>query len=146
MSNTRSRSPPAAIPPVTNSTEFACTCQPTKGNPNWRCTPTRLGNRGTNICDFLDPIEVQHHRPYAVKPLPIPFLDIDCSGEVLAANTTYWLALAGSGYFPALTDSDDQQTNRSGWSIGNVAAISTAGSWSNLSSGTIPVEIWASKR
>ena len=104
------------------------------------------GEPGDAICDFLDPIEVQHHRPYAVKPLPIPFLDIDCSGEVLAANTTYWLALAGSGYFPALTDSDDQQTNRSGWSIGNVAAISTAGSWSNLSSGTIPVEIWASKR
>ena len=104
------------------------------------------GAPGDAICDFLDPIEVQHHRPYAVKPLPIPFLDIDCSGEVLAANTTYWLALAGSGYFPALTDSDDQQTNRSGWSIGNVAAISTAGSWSNLSSGTIPVEIWASKR
>ena len=105
------------------------------------------GEPGDAICDFLDPIEVQHHRPYAVKPLPIPFLDIDCSGEVLAANTTYWLALAGSGYFPALTDSDDQQTNRSGWSIGNVAAISTAGSWSNLSNGgTIPVEIWASKR
>ena len=104
------------------------------------------GEPGDAICDFLDPIEVQHHRPYAVKPLPIPFLDIDCSGEVLAANTTYWLALGGSGYFPALTDSDDQQTNRSGWSIGNVAAISTAGSWSNLSSGTIPVEIWASKR
>ena len=105
------------------------------------------GEPGDAICDFLDPIEVQHHRPYAVKPLPIPFLDIDCSGEVLAANTTYWLALAGSGYFPALTDSDDQQTNRSGWSIGNVAAISTAGSWSNLSNGgTIPVEIWASRR
>ena len=105
------------------------------------------GEPGDAICDFLDPIEVQHHRPYAVKPLPIPFLDIDCSGEVVAANTTYWLALAGSGYFPALTDSDDQQTNRSGWSIGNVAAISTAGSWSNLSNGgTIPVEIWASER
>ena len=107
------------------------------------------GEPGDAICDFLDPIEVQHHRPYAatVNPLPIPFLAIDCSGEVLAANTTYWLALAGSGYFPALTDSDDQQTNRSGWSIGNVAAISTAGSWSNLSNGgTIPVEIWASKR
>ena len=105
------------------------------------------GEPGDAICDFLDPIEVQHHRPYAVKPLPIPFLDIDCSGEVLAANTTYWLALAGSGYFPVLTDTDDQQTNRSGWSIGNVAAISTAGSWSNLSNGgTIPVEIWASKR
>ena len=107
------------------------------------------GAPGAIICDLLNPNKVQHHRPYAatVNPLPIPFLAIDCSGEVLAANTTYWLALAGSGYFPALTDSDDQQTNRSGWSIGNVAAISTAGSWSNLSNGgTIPVEIWASKR
>ena len=66
---------------------------------------------------------------------------------VLAANTTYWLTLEGVGYQPTYTDSDDQQTNRSGWLIGNVAAISTAGSWSNLSNGgTIPVEIWASKR
>ena len=117
-----------------------------QGEPELGLHANTSGEPGDAICDFLDPIEVQHHRPYAVKPLPIPFLDIDCSGEVLAANTTYWLALAGSGYFPALTDSDDQQTNRSGWSIGNVAAISTAGSWSNLSSGTIPVEIWASKR
>ena len=57
------------------------------------------GAPGDTICDFLDPIEVQHHRPYAVKPLPIPFLAIDCSDEVLAANNTYWLVLRGSGYF-----------------------------------------------
>ena len=105
------------------------------------------GVPGDAICDLPDPNKVQHHRPYAVKPLPVPFLATHCGGEVLAANTTYWLVLAGSGYFPVLTDSDDQQTNRSGWNIGNVAAISTAGSWSNLSNGgTIPVEIWASKR
>ena len=107
------------------------------------------GVRGNTICDFLDPIEVQHHRPYAaaVNPLPIPFLAIDCSDEILAADTTYWLVLGGSGYFPTLTDSDDQQTSRSGWTIGDVAAIQAAGSWSNLSNGgTIPVEIWASRR
>ena len=106
------------------------------------------GAPGAIICDLLDPNKVQHHRPYAaaVNPLPIPFLAIDCSGEVLAANTTYWLVLGGSGYFPVLTDSDDQQTSRSGWSIGDVAAIDATSSWNNLSNGgTIPVEIWASK-
>ena len=105
------------------------------------------GVPGDAICDLLDPNKVQHHRPYADNPLPIPFLAIDCSGKVLAANTTYWLVLGGSGYFPVLTDSDDQQTSRSGWTIGDVAAIDATSSWNNLSNGgTIPVEIWASRR
>ena len=105
------------------------------------------GTPGRDLCNLRNPYEVQHHRPYAVKPLPVLFLGTHCDQVVLAANTTYWLTLEGVGYQPTYTDSDDQQTNRSGWLIGNVAAISTAGSWSNLSNGgTIPVEIWASKR
>ena len=120
-----------------------------QGEPELALHVNTSGDPGTNICDFLDPNEVQHHRPYAVKPLPIPFLATHCASEVLAANTTYWLVLGGSGYHPAFTDSEDQQTSRSGWTIGNLAAgMQTDGSWRNLAStwGTIPVEIWASER
>ena len=78
--------------------------------------------------------------------LPVPFRAAHCGRDaVLAANTTYWLVLGGSDYFPALTDSDDQQTSRSGWTIGDVAAIKARGSWrNNNNNDTIPVEIWAS--
>ena len=89
---------------------------------------------------------MQHHRPYAAdNQLPVPFRAAHCGRDaVLATNTTYWLVLGGSDYFPALTDSDDQQTSRSGWTIGDVAAIKAIGSWRNNNNGTIPVEIWAS--
>ena len=105
------------------------------------------GTPGRDPCNLRNPYEVQHHRPYAVKPLPVLFLGTHCDHVVLAANTTYWLTLEGAGYQPTYTDSDDQQTSRSGWLIGNVAVNKTSGSWSNLSNGgTIPVEIWASRR
>ena len=105
------------------------------------------GTPGRALCNLRNPYEVQHHRPYAVKPLPVLFLGTDCDQVVLAAYTTYWLTLEGAGYQPTYTDSDDQQTSRSGWLIGNVAVNKTSGSWSNLSNGgTIPVEIWASRR
>ena len=105
------------------------------------------GTPGRALCNLRNPYEVQHHRPYAVKPLPVLFLGTHCDHVVLAANTTYWLTLEGAGYQPTYTDSDDQQTSRSGWLIGNVAVNKTSGSWSNLSNGgTIPVEIWASRR
>ena len=102
------------------------------------------GAPGAIICGFRDPNKVEHHRPYAVNPLPVSFLAENCIRDALAANTTYWLVLGGSGYFPALTDSDNQQTSRSGWTIGDVAAIKASGSWSNNNNDTIPVEIWAS--
>ena len=105
------------------------------------------GTPGRDPCNLRNPYEVQHHRPYAVKPLPVFFLGTHCDHVVLAASTTYWLTLEGAGYQPTYTDSDDQQTSRSGWLIGNVAVNKTSGSWSNLSNGgTIPVEIWASRR
>ena len=105
------------------------------------------GTPGRDPCNLRNPYEVQHHQPYAVKPLPVFFLGTHCDHVVLAAYTTYWLTLEGAGYQPTYTDSNDQQTSRSGWLIGNVAVNKTSGSWSNLSNGgTIPVEIWASRR
>ena len=143
----RSRSPRAIIPAVTtNWTEFACTCLRHEGKPELTLHVNTSGLPGDGICDLLEPNKVQHHRPYAAdNHLPVPFRAAHCGRDaVLATNTTYWLVLGGSDYFPALTDSDDQQTSRSGWTIGDVAAIKAIGSWRNNNNGTIPVEIWAS--
>ena len=118
-----------------------------EGKPELTLHVNTSGLPGDGICDLLEPNKVQHHRPYAAdNQLPVPFRAAHCGRDaVLAANTTYWLVLGGSDYFPALTDSDDQQTSRSGWTIGDVAAIKAIGSWrNNNNNGTIPVEIWAS--
>ena len=116
-----------------------------EGKPELTLHVNTSGAPGAIICGFRDPNKVEHHRPYAVNPLPVSFLAEHCIRDALAANTTYWLVLGGSGYFPALTDSDNQQTSRSGWTIGDVAAIKASGSWSNNNNNdTIPVEIWAS--
>ena len=115
-----------------------------EGKPELALHVNTSGAPGAIICGFRDPNKVEHHRPYAVNPLPVSFLAENCIRDALAANTTYWLVLGGSGYFPALTDSDNQQTSRSGWTIGDVAAIKASGSWSNNNNDTIPVEIWAS--
>ena len=118
-----------------------------EGKPELTLHVNTSGLPGDGICDLLEPNKVQHHRPYAAdNQLPVPFRAAHCGRDaVLAANTTYWLVLGGSDYFPALTDSDDQQTSRSGWTIGDVAAIKARGSWrNNNNNDTIPVEIWAS--
>ena len=56
VSNMRSRSLQAIIPPVTNSTEFEYTCHTTRGSPIWYCTPTRPGSQGTVSAIFSSPI------------------------------------------------------------------------------------------
>ena len=107
------------------------------------------GLPGDGICDLLEPNEVQHHRPYAENKLPVTFRAAHCGDEAfLDARTTYWLVLEGDAYSPVFTDSEDQQTNRSGWTIGNRIATKATSSWALIADtwGTIPVEIWASER
>ena len=116
-----------------------------EGQPDLVLHANTSGVPGGAICDLLDPNKVQHHRPYAVNPLSVTFLAIDCSDEVLAANTMYWIVLEGADYEPVFTASDDQQTRGSGWTIGDRAALSLLDSWEIPPGdiGTIPVEIWA---
>ena len=119
-----------------------------QGQPDLVLHTDTSGLPGDGICDLLEPNKVQHHRPYAAdNQLPVPFRAAHCGRDAtLAANTTYWIVLEGSGYEAVFTDSTDQQTRGSGWTIGDRAATSVVGSWGNLAStwGTIPVEIWAS--
>ena len=120
-----------------------------EGQPDLVLHANTSGLPGDGICDLLEPNKVQHHRPYtADNALPVPFRAAHCGSEAfLDANTTYWLVLEGTDYETVFTDSSDQQTRGSGWTIGDRAATSIVGSWGNLASnwGTIPVEIWAKK-
>ena len=108
------------------------------------------GLPGDPVCDLLQPNQVQHHRPYAGdNHLPVTFRAAHCGDEALLdANTTYWMVLEGDGYSTVFTDSDDQHTDRSGWTIGDVSATLVDNSlWFIVPfTGPIPVEIWASKR
>ena len=119
-----------------------------EGQPDLVLHTDASGLPADGICDLLDPNKVQHHRPYAAdNQLPVPFQAAHCGRDaVLAASTTYWLVLEGTGYEAVFTDSTDQQTRGSGWTIGDRAAINLLGPWESLAgnSGTIPVEIWAS--
>ena len=121
-----------------------------EGQPDLVLQADTSGLPGDGICDLLEPNKVQHHRPYtADNPLPVTFRAAHCGSEALLdASTTYWLVLEGDEYSTVFTDSDDQQTRGSGWTIGDRAATSVAGSWELVASvqGTIPVEIWSSKR
>ena len=120
-----------------------------EAQPDMMLYSNSSGLPGESICDLLEPNKVQHHRPYtADNALPVPFRAAHCGSEAfLVANTTYWLVLEGTDYETVFTDSNDQQTRGSGWTIGDRAATSIVGSWGNLASnwGTIPVEIWAKK-
>ena len=108
------------------------------------------GLPGDPVCDLLQPNQVQHHRPYAGdNHLPVTFRAAHCGDEALLdARTTYWLVLEGDGYSTVFTDSDDQHTDRSGWTIGDVSATLVDNNpWLVVPfTGPIPVEIWASKR
>ena len=122
-----------------------------EGQPDMVLHADTPGLPGDPVCDLLEPNQVQHHRPYAGdNHLPVTFRAAHCGHEALLdASTTYWLVLEGDAYKPVFTDTEDQQTNGSGWTIGNrVGANPTGSTWGLAADtlGTIPVEIWASKR
>ena len=114
----------------------------TNGSPALSLYSNTSGAPNAEVCAFKNPTAVEQHVMWSDGPPAITFLAPDCHEDDLIANTTYWIVLDGTNYTPRTTDSDDQD----GWAIGNVNAVKNSGSWSNLSSGTIPVEIWASKR
>ena len=114
----------------------------TNGSPALSLYSNTSGVPNEEVCAFKNPTAVEQHVMWSDGPPAITFLAPDCHDDVLIADTTYWIVLDGTNYTPRTTDSDQQD----GWDIGNVNAVKNSGSWSNLSSGTIPVEIWASER
>ena len=101
---------------------------------------------GAKLCDFRNPTQVQHLVYWEDFPAPIPFTAPDCADVTLAANGTYWIVFAGTGYKPVVTDSGGELTKEGGWSIGNTALTKTTGTWGDLGSSIIAAEIWASRR
>ena len=90
------------------------------------------------LCGFRNPSQVQHH----VYTRAVPFLAPDCAGQRLPPSTTYWIVFEGNSYSPLTTDAENEMTEGSGWTIGDVAVTRTTGDWTDLTV-TIPVEIWA---
>ena len=101
---------------------------------------------GAKLCDFRNPTQVQHLVYWEDFPAPIPFTAPDCADETLAANGTYWIVFAGTGYKPVVTDSGGELTREGGWFIGNTALTKTTSTWGDLTGGIIAAEIWASPR
>ena len=101
---------------------------------------------GTKLCDFRNPTQVQHLVYWEDFPAPIPFTAPDCADVTLAANGTYWIVFAGTGYKPVVTDSGGELTREGGWSIGNTALTKTTSTWGDLAGSIIAAEIWASRR
>ena len=101
---------------------------------------------GAKLCDFRNPTQVQHLVYWEDFPAPIPFTAPDCADETLAANGTYWIVFAGTGYKPVVTDSGGELTREGGWSIGNTALTKTTSTWGDLAGSIIAAEIWASRR
>ena len=101
---------------------------------------------GAKLCDFRNPTQVQHLVYWEDFPAPIPFTAPDCADVTLAANGTYWIVFAGTGYKPVVTDSGGELTREGGWSIGNTALTKTTSTWGDLTGGIIAAEIWASPR
>ena len=101
---------------------------------------------GAKLCDFRNPTQVQHLVYWEDFPAPIPFTAPDCADVTLAANGTYWIVFAGTGYKPVVTDSGGELTREGGWSIGNTALTKTTSTWGDLAGSIIAAEIWASRR
>ena len=101
---------------------------------------------GAKLCDFRNPTQVQHLVYWEDFPAPIPFTAPDCADVTLAANGTYWIVFAGTGYKPVVTDSGGELTREGGWSIGNTALTKTTSTWGDLTGSIIAAEIWASRR
>ena len=114
------------------------------GSPRLALHANTSSDPGSKLCDFRNPSQVRHHIAWSIGHPVVPFLAPDCASQRLAASSTYWIVFAGSGYEPAVTDTDKQMTDGSGWTIGNVVPVQDNGLWSELrSDAVIPVEIWA---
>ena len=101
---------------------------------------------GAKLCSFRNPTQVNHLLYWEDFPAPIPFLAPDCADVTLAANGTYWIVFAGTGYKPVVTDFSGESTREGGWFIGNTTLTKTTGAWGDLAGGVIAAEIWASRR
>ena len=101
----------------------------------------------TKLCDFRNPLQVQHHVTWSAGPPAITFLAPDCAEVILTPLGYYWIVMEGTNYTPVGIDSNTESTYESGWRVGDFAVAKTTASWTaDPNSKSIPIGVWLSER
>ena len=101
----------------------------------------------TKLCEFRNPLQVQHHVTWSAGPPAITFLAPNCAEVILTPRGYYWIVMEGTNYTPVGMDSNTESTYESGWRIGDFAVAKTTASWTaDPNSKSIPIGVWLSER
>ena len=125
-----------------------------QGSPQFSLYSNTIDVPGTKLCDFRNPLQVQHHVTWSAGPPAITFLAPDCAeitlmptGSAGILHTLYWIVMEGTNYGPSGMDSYAESAYGPGWRIGDIAVTKTTGSWvQDPTSKIIPISVWLSER
>ena len=125
-----------------------------QGSPEFSLYSNTIDVPGTKLCDFRNPLQVQHHVTWSAGPPALTFLAPDCAeitlmptGSAGILHTLYWIVMEGTNYRPSGMDSYAESTYGPGWRIGDIAVTKTTGSWvQDPTSKIIPISVWLSER
>ena len=125
-----------------------------QGSPEFSLYSNTIDVPGTKLCDFRNPLQVQHHVTWSAGPPAITFLAPDCAeitlmptGRAGILHTLYWIVMEGTNYRPSGMDSYAESAYGPGWRIGDIAVTKTTGSWvQDPTSKIIPISVWLSER
>ena len=125
-----------------------------QGSPEFSLYSNTIDVPGTKLCDFRNPLQVQHHVTWSAGPPAISFLAPDCAEITLMPthstgilHTLYWIVMEGTNYRPSGMDSYAESAYGPGWRIGDIAVTKTTGSWvQDPTSKIIPISVWLSER
>ena len=125
-----------------------------QGSPEFSLYSNTIDVPGTKLCDFRNPLQVQHHVTWSAGPPAITFLAPDCAEITLMPtrsagllHTYYWIVMEGTNYRLSGMDSYAESAYGPGWRIGDIAVIKTTASWlGDPTSKIIPISVWLSER
>ena len=125
-----------------------------QGSPEFSLYSNTIDVPGTKLCDFRNPLQVQHHVTWSAGPPAITFLAPDCAEVTLMPtdsagilHTLYWIVMEGTNYGPSGMDSYAESAYGPGWRIGDIAVTKTTGNWvQDPTSKIIPISVWLSER
>ena len=125
-----------------------------QGSPEFSLYSNTIDVPGTKLCDFRNPLQVQHHVTWSAGPPALTFLAPDCAEVILTPtdstgilHTLYWIVMEGTNYRPSGMDSYAESAYGPGWRIGDIAVTKTTGSWvQDPTSKIIPISVWLSER
>ena len=125
-----------------------------QGSPEFSLYSNTIDVPGTKLCDFRNPLQVQHHVTWSAGPPAITFLAPDCAEVTLMPtrsagllHTYYWIVMEGTNYRLSGMDSYAESAYGPGWRIGDLTVTKTTASWlGDPNSKIIPISVWLSER